>query len=262
MVERHRRNGRWRLAPTLKMVAVILGCTLFSVTTLFAQGPAGGQRPQPSGKTQKTNNQLPKEPRDFRPSMLKLSVDAVPVGISLFGANRNGSGYQALIDFDQFFFAAEYGTQKTSRGERYRYKNEGSYFSFGPEVNFLKNNAKGNSLTFGLRYGQAQFSDQLSYFKTGGFFGDLQVEDANPDLKARWMELTVGLNANVWSNLYLGYTIRYKVLRQVDNIGTMAPYDVPGFGLYEDNTGVQFNFYVGWAIPLREKYPDEAALED
>ncbi|MEQ8583937.1 MAG: DUF6048 family protein [Marinoscillum sp.] len=260
MEERRRGQEQWSLACGFKMAAVVLGSILFSTTIVFAQRPAG-QRPQPSGNTQKTNSQLPKEPRDFRPSMLKLSVDAVPVGISLFGADRSGSGYQALIDFDQFFFAAEYGTQKTSRGELYSYKNEGSYFSFGPEVNFLKNNAKGNSLTFGLRYGQAQFSDELSYLKTGGFFGDLQVEDANPDLKARWLELTVGLNANVWSNLYLGYTIRYKVLRQVDNIGTMAPYDVPGFGLYEDNTGVQFNFYVGWAIPLREKFP-EPALEN
>lgn len=232
--------------------------------------PALAQQPQRNPNTAKPKPSqsggieeiFPKRERDFRPSMLKLSYDAIPLGLTLFSEKKSGQGFQAIMDFDQFFLAAEYGTQSTQRGETYRYTNEGSYFSVGPEINFLKNATNGNALTFGLRYGQASFSDELSYAKSGGFFGDIMVTEGNPDLKARWMELTVSLAANVWKGLYLGYTVRYKVLRTVENIGVMAPYDVPGFGLYEDNTGVQFNFYVGWAIPLREKYPEEEALED
>ena len=116
MEETHRRNAGRSLAPAWRVAAVTAISILFSVTITVAQRPAV-RPPQSSGKTQQTNKQIPKEPRDFRPSMLKLSVDAVPVGISLFGADRSGSGFQALMDFDQFFLAAEYGTQKTRRGE-------------------------------------------------------------------------------------------------------------------------------------------------
>lgn len=203
------------------------------------------------------NKEEIKPQRDWKPSILKLSYDVIPLGVSLFSEAKTGQGFQAAMDFDQFFFAVEYGTQKTQRGEIFDYQNDGYYFSLGPEVNMLKNSANGNALTFGLRYGQAEFNDKLTFESTGGFFGDRTLSGSNPDLTARWMELTLGLNARVFKNLSLGYTIRYKVLRSVKDIGEMAPYDVPGFGLYEDNTGVQFNFYVGWVIPLREKYPVE-----
>ncbi len=203
-----------------------------------------------------------KPPRDFRPSILKLSYDVIPFGVSLASDKLTRQGFQAAIDFDQFFFAIEYGTEKSVRGDGFNYINEGYHFSFGPEINMLKNSTNGNALNFGFRYGQANFNDALSFTQTDdGFFQAREVNVSNPDLVARWLELTLGIQANVWKNLYLGYTVRYKVFRNVTGIEEFAPYDVPGFGLYEDNNGVRFNFYVGWAIPLREKYSDDIPVD-
>lgn len=246
----------------------ILFCVMFwamnfSVCAQQDQQPPqqGEEGEQQQGGGPLTQDKIPKEPRDFRPSMLRLYYDVIPAGAGIFGADRWGQEVQASMDFDQFFFDVEFGTQKSERGDTYSYENKGNYFRFGPEVNFLKKDTKGNSFTFGLRYGHANFSDKLSFALDSTFFGDFDVKDANPNLKANWLELTMGLNAKVWKGLYLGYTVRYKVLRQVNGMGDMAPYDVPGFGLYEDNTGVQFNFYVGWAFIFREKYP-ETLLEE
>ncbi|MEQ8470136.1 MAG: DUF6048 family protein [Marinoscillum sp.] len=226
---------------------------------------AFGQRPgqqlgnQVASKARATTMQdernEPKEPRDFRPSMVKLSYDFIPLGATLFSENRSGQAFQASMDFDQYFFAVEYGTQKTNRGETFDYHNQGWYWTMGPEVNFLKSNTKGHSLTFGLRYGQSRFSDWIYFVPNDNFFGNYPVFEANDELRARWMEMTVGLNAKVWKNLYMGYTVRYKIFRTVKGIDGFAPYDVPGFGPYEDNTGVQFNYYVGWAFQWREKFP-------
>lgn len=203
-----------------------------------------------------------KRPRDFKPSILKLSYDVIPLGVTMVSDKKTRQGFQATMDFDQFFFAVEYGTESTVRGETFEYTNDGYHFSFGPEINMLKNSTNGNALTFGFRYGQANFNETLSYIQSdSSFFGQTMINARNPELVARWLELTLGIQANVWKNLYLGYTVRYKVFRSVKGIEEFAPYDVPGFGLYEDNNGVRFNFYVGWAIPLREKYPEETLTD-
>lgn len=242
-----------------KLRGLLVGLLIIFVVLSTSAQQRVQQPVQQSGPL--TQNQMPKKERDWKPSMLRFNYDLIPVGAGIFGADRRGQGFQAAIDFDQYFFAVEFGTQKSERGDTYSYENKGNYFSFGPEVNLMSNDKKGNSLTFGLRYGHANFSDKLSFSMDNTFFGTFDVQDANPNLKANWMELTLGLNANVWKGMYLGYTIRYKVLRQVKGIGDMAPYDVPGFGLYENNTGIQFNFYVGWAIKFREKYP-QAQIDD
>ncbi len=187
--------------------------------------------------------------------MLRISYDAIAGGVSVFDDYKRRTGFQAAMDFDQYFLAVEYGTESSERGDGfgYQYEAQGNYFSVGPEVNLLKNVTDGSILTFGLRYGQANFSDQLTFSVDSTFFGDYDVSAANPDLIARWMEMTMHLSTEVWKNLTVGYTVRYKVARKVKNIGVMAPYDVPGFGLYEDNTGVRLNFYIGWVFRWREK---------
>ncbi len=228
---------------------------LLFIFMLMANSVFGQQSPSSPEVTEKQLSMKP--PRDFRPTKLKLSVDAVPLFITAFSKVRDGYGFQATVDFDQYYLAFEMGGQRTERGESYQYNNEGNYWSVGPEINLLKNARNGNALTFGLRYGQAKFNDRLTFSEPGTFFGTIDTDATNPDLTARWMELTTSLSVHVTKGLYMGYTVRYKVLRSVKGIGVMAPYDVPGFGLYEDNTGVQFNYYIGWAIPLRNQYPTQ-----
>lgn len=248
---------------------ILIFCLLLCVYDLSAQGLQGRVNQIQGATSSKSSNQprsiseirknRVKIPRDWKPSMLKINYDMVPAFSSVFGAERTGQAFQASIDFDQFFFTAEYGQESTRRGETFDYQSDGTYFSFGPEVNFLRLNTEGHGIIFGLRYGHAEFSDQLSFTRDSTYFGgpDPQlITNGNPNLKANWMEMTLGLSAKVWKNLYMGYTVRYKVLRQVKGIGEMAPYDVTGFGLYEDNTGVRFNYYIGWAIQFREKYEE------
>ena len=252
----------------------ILFC-LFLLSEISGQGLRGAANQLGSGRSSSgsRNNQSLAEqrknqvkiPRDWKPSIIKINYDLVPAFSTVFGAERTSQGFQTSIDFDQFFFTAENGTESTRRGESFDYKSEGTYFSFGPEVNFLRNNKDGHGIIFGLRYGHSEFSDELSFVQDSSYFGDINqnifVNTGNANLKANWMELTLGLTANVWKGLYMGYTVRYKVLRQVKGIDKTAPYDVTGFGLYEDNTGVRFNYYIGWVIPLREKYPPEPPVK-
>lgn len=222
---------------------------IFSLIALLVFGTLSAQSPLPK-------TAIPKEPRDFRPSKLKLSYDLIDVGERVFKSFDQGHQFQATIDFDQYFLAAEYGMVKVNRTGPFNYNMEGSFFSIGPEVNLLKNERKsGNSMTFGMRYATANFQDNLSFVSSGPF-GDQQIYQENPSVKVVWAELTTGLNVNVWKGLYIGYTVRMKFWKKLTGVGELIPHDIPGFGLYERNNGVGFNYYVGWAIPLREKYPE------
>lgn len=216
---------------------------LFALTAL-------GQSPLPAAD-------LP-DAKDFRPTELKLSYDLIPPGETVFGALKKGHHFQASIDFYNYFLVAEYGLSSIARGSdtTFRYSNDGWYWRIGPEVNFLKNDTKGNSLTFGLRFARSYFSDEITFEATDSPFSSITVREGNNNAVATWGELTTGLNVNVWKGLYMGYTIRYKIFRDVDGIGDFSPYDIPGWGQYRNKSAAGFSYFIGWIIPLREKFPE------
>lgn len=221
---------------------------IFNTLFVLAVFAALAQKPLPG-------TELP-EAKDFRPTNLKISYDLIPLGEQLF-SDRGGNHLQASIDFYNYFLVAEYGTERARRGtDTYSYANDGWYWRIGPEVNFLKNDKKGNSLTFGLRYARSSFSDEIIYQITDSPFGNVAVTDGNLNGRAAWGEMTAGLNVNVWKGLYMGYTIRYKIFRSVKGIGDFTPYDVPGFGQYRNENAAGFSYFIGWIIPLREKFPE------
>ena len=220
---------------------------IYSIFLILAAAVAVAQSPLPDAEL----------PKDFRPSGLKLSYDVIPLGESIFTV-RTSNHFQAAIDFHNYFLVAEYGRGSITRGtdSTYSYANEGWYWRAGPEVNFLKNDRKGNSITFGLRFARSYFSDELAFQHADSPFGEVSVSQQNPDMIATWGEITTGLNVNIWKGLYMGYTIRYKFLRQIKGNDNYNPYDIPGWGQYRNESAAGFSYFIGWVIPLREKYPE------
>lgn len=221
---------------------------IFSIAIAIHGGWAVAQEQQEPAEPEKVK-------KDFRPSMIKLSYDVVPLAASILYRGRAWQEGQVGVDFANYFLLAEFGAQQTERGgSAFTYENSGTYFRIGPEVNLLKNETNGNSLTFGIRYARARFSDRLHYTTPDTVvFGGLEIEAENDLVRSRWWELTLGLNVKVLKQFYLGYVIRYKVLNKNFGVGTLTPYDLPGFGLYEHINAVGFDYYISWVIPFRKK---------
>lgn len=203
-----------------------------------------------------------KVPIDWRPNYLKFSYDAVPVARSIAKNGQNSQEVQVLFNVDKFFLALEGGNQNFTRKNSfetdstfwdYTYTNKGHFFRFGPDINLIKNNKNGGTLTFGARYGRSVFQDRLVLTDQDQIgFDPINYSDENDKITSQWMELISGLNVALTRNLHMGFTVRYKIQRGDKNIGTMKPYDIPGFGRYANFNTVGFNYYFGWAIPLRE----------
>lgn len=197
------------------------------------------------------------------PTGLRLGVDAGALGQSLVSPLHDRWEVQADIDVDRLLLTAEYGMSTFRLDEpTYRYENEGSYFRVGPDLNFLADDRSLHVSFFGLRYARSSFSDRLDYdtravieSETG--WPPVWTSASNDALRASWFELNAGVKARVYKPLYMGFTVRYKFLLDVQGAETLRPYFVPGFGRYIDNNTWGFSYYVSFRIPVREKvfYP-------
>ncbi|MFY0602066.1 MAG: hypothetical protein JXR03_20495 [Cyclobacteriaceae bacterium] len=214
----------------------------------------GGQTPSSSKPaTMKEMRALRKnEPKDWSIKYLKFSYDVIPTGRLLLKSDQKGQEAQASIAFYKYFFVVEGGYQDFTRNRsNYEYNSSGTFFRLGTEVNMMKINEHGGAFTFGLRYAQSHFSDAFTFIKDVGF-GDVTYQFENPSARLIWMEITTGLNLPIKGNVHMGYTIRYKVFRNVSGLDKLRPFDVPGFGRYENKSTIGFSYYIGWAIPFKK----------
>lgn len=246
-----------------RILVVLIG---FGASAQFPQGlpqgtPRGNSGSSQEPVTMKDLRALRRlEPKDWSIKYLKFSYDAIPTGRFLLNSNRKGQEIQAAIHFYKYFFVVEGGFQDftRTRTDLYDYQSSGTFFRVGPEVNLIKANEQGGAFTFGVRYAQSSFGDNISFSYDNGF-GPSDFALQNRNARLIWMELTTGLNLPVHGNWQMGYLIRFKALRKVTGLEQLTPFDVAGFGRYEKRTALGFSYYIGYAIPFKkmEKAPVE-----
>lgn len=198
--------------------------------------------------------------RDWNPSFVRIGVDASRGIDNLLSPYRTSVEGMIEFDTDQYFIIAEAGRVNTNRFHNdYSYLMEGNFFRVGIEKNILKYDTTRNVFSVGMRYARAGFSDQILFVDESPVFGAREVLRQNPNLNASWWELTATLKVKMWQNLYMGYVVRIKTGKNLEDYGQLVPYDIPGFGRNRKNattdkpTAVSLNYYIYWTIPFREK---------
>ena len=68
---------------------------------------------------------------------------------------------------------------------------------------------------------------------------------------AWWGELLVGVRAQIYKNLHMGWTFRYKVRFSVKNSPNAEPWYIPGFG-ENDNTRFGATYDLVYCIPYKK----------
>ena len=116
-----------------------------------------------------------------------------------------------------------------------------------------------NMIYAGMRYGVSSFSQQLnSYaiYNTNPYFGqDILTPNQKFDgLTAHWVEFVAGVKAELFSNLFLGFSVRMNYLVSNKKPEGFDNLYIPGFNrTYEGNFGVGFNYSLSYFIPLYKK---------
>ena len=186
---------------------------------------------------------------------VKIGINLIRAGKTHLGTNNDTKELELELGVNGSNFVFDYGTEKHDRISGYIYSNEGSYYRLGIDRNFIKRPSKGNVLSLGLRYARAGFEDELIYTLNNGF-GDQNFNLSNPDLKARWIELVFNLRGKIVSQLYMGFTLRWKFSRKISGENELKTYDVPGFGNTSRENATSIDYYLMWRIPFKKRTKD------
>lgn len=199
-----------------------------------------------------SNQEKVKEKRNFRPTEIKIGLNAIRTGRSLAGSDISTHELQLAGTFYKYNLVLDLGTEENNYGGSFDYTNTGTYVRIGVDRNFVKDEASGNVLSLGLRYCRAGLEDRLVFTGDQGF-GEQTYVFSNNDLSARWMEVAFNLRGKVVSNLYMGFTMRWQFSRKLSGEGELKTFDIPGFGKTKRQNSTAFDYYIAWRIPLKKK---------
>lgn len=180
------------------------------------------------------------------------------------------SGLELVADYrltKKFYVAGEIGSEDyTVDDNQINFTAKGSYLKIGFDYNAYENWLDMENMIYaGMRYGISSFSQNLnsyeiydnrviengeSYLETVTIYPDREYSS----LSAHWVEVIGGIKAEVFDNLFMGFSVRLNILlseKKPDNFENLY---IPGFNrTYAGSFGAGFNYTVSYFIPLYKK---------
>jgi hypothetical protein len=189
------------------------------------------------------------------------------VGVDLFKLTRSFyekdyRGIELVGDYRltrKHYLAVELGNEnKTVDDDQVNFTTKGSYLKVGFDYNSYQNWLDmENIISVGLRYGVSSFSQRLNSYEIynpNQYFGENQFVVAGDEysgLSAQWIEVVAGMKAEVFNNVFVGFSFRLNRLvnqKQPSNFDNLY---IPGFNrTYNGDFGVGFNYTVSYFIPI------------
>ena len=191
---------------------------------------------------------------------LRLGVDLFKLSRSFY--EKDYRGLELVGDFKltrKHYLAAEIGNEnKTVDDDHVNFTTKGTYLKAGFDYNAYENwLGMHNMIYVGMRYGISTFSQTLnSYtvYNAHPYFGEspITVDGTKYDgLSAQWIEVVAGIKAEIFNNLYVGFSFRLNNLitnKKPDNFDNLY---IPGFNrTYGGNFGAGFNYTISYFLPL------------
>ena len=182
----------------------------------------------------------------------------------------NYKGFEINGDFRMsrmLYLAAEIGTEeKITNEDFYSFKSSGNYIKAGVDINTYENwYGMENLIYIGFRGATSTFKHQINEYKiynTNQYWGEGELIGDNPELlnegdslNAIWLEVLVGLKAEIFNNVFIGGSIQlhYLVSEKVsDNFPNLY---IPGFNKVTDGSkfGVGYNYTITYLVPIFKK---------
>ncbi|WP_294818533.1 DUF6048 family protein [uncultured Flavobacterium sp.] len=200
---------------------------------------------------------------------LKQDRYGLRVGVDLHRLSRSFyddgfRGIEIVGDYrltKKWYAATELGNLDYTIDEpQLNFTTKGNYIKLGVDYNTYENWLDMENMIYvGLRYGFSAFSQNLNSYKiydSSGYFDEVTV---SPDreyggLTAQWIEVVAGLKAEVFDNVFIGFSFRLNNLISDKKPEGFDNLYLPGFNrTYEGKFGVGFNYTVSYFIPLYKK---------
>ena len=205
----------------------------------------------------------------------KVKTDSIPSKTERYGIRfgidlqkltrsfyeKDYRGIELIGDYrltKRHYIAAEIGNEsKTVDEPQLNFTTNGSFIKVGFDYNSYENWLDmENMIYLGLRYGVSSFSQTLNSYKiynSNPYFGEAPAleGDKYTGLSAQWVEVVAGVKAEVFNNLYVGFSIRLNRLLSNDKPDNFDNLYIPGFNRTNNGSfGVGFNYTVSYFIPI------------
>ena len=201
---------------------------------------------------------------------LKTERYGVRVGVDLFKIGKSvfEDGYQGIElvgDYrltKNYYLAGELGNEnRTVQEDRLNFTTKGTYFKVGFDYNVYENWLDMENLVYvGFRIGVSSHSQELNTYKVynrNPYLGEAPdvISGAKFDgLSAQWGEFILGVKAELFSNVYAGFSARIHFLVNQKEFTDFENLYIPGFNkTYGSPFGVGFNYTISYFIPVYKK---------
>jgi hypothetical protein len=220
-----------------------------------------------------------------RDSLRKSDIYGLRLGIDLSrplisALDDDYRGLEITGDYrlsEHFYLAAELGNESRTVEELldnadgvnritiYEIESSGSYLKLGVDYNTYTNwYGMNNSIFIGARYAFSTFSNTLEnyryfdsnrYWNPDTFVPGTEYLGEYTGLNASWLELLVGVKAELFANFFMGASIRLGILVTDKDAGEFTNIWIPGFNRKTDNSrfGWGFNYTLSYLIPFYRK---------
>jgi len=174
-------------------------------------------------------------------------------------------GFEINADYrltKKLYVAGDLGIEeKRTETDYLKVNTSGSYLKAGVDYNFYENwFGMENMMYGGLRVGLATFKqERLGYkiYNTDQYWEPFSSNETKEyiGLTAVWVEMILGIKAEVLNNLYIGINAQIKGLLSDDQPNNFENIHIPGFNKTYDSSsiGVGFGYNISYLIPLYKK---------
>lgn len=193
---------------------------------------------------------------------LRLGTDLHKIARSFY--EKDYRGFEVVGDYrltKRFYIAGEFGNEdKTVDDDRLNFTTKGSYFKVGFDYNSFENWLDMENMIYvGMRYGVSSFSHTLNSYKIYDpttYYGENVVISGEEfdGLTASWLEVVGGIKAELFNNLYMGFSVRLNYLVSNKKPEGFDNLFIPGYNrTYDGKFGAGFNYTLSYFIPIYKK---------
>ncbi len=191
----------------------------------------------------------------FQPA-LRLGVDVSGIIPSIWQPETMQMEFTADYELKQkVFIAAEAGYLDIDISrEDFDYNSDGLFFRLGADYNLLKKKDHNNNdvAIILIRYGYSVLSHQSSRVTISDiYWGDLNTSIDSETLSSNWIEAGFSLKTELFSNIFLSWSLRGRYMFFQSKDPLLEPYNIPGFGIIKsNNTAFTIHYGIFYRIPF------------
>lgn len=237
---------------------------LFLISLLFLTVPVSAQqKPRMQRRTQQEEKSKWAKFLDLNDTIpvfqgFNISVDAVgPVGTVLGSDFFSAEVALEANLLRRFFPVVEVGygqTDATNEESGLHYKTAAPYFRVGLNYNIQYKKRLPGYIYAGARVGFTSFEYDVDGPSMADPVWGGEVPFSFTDIKSNvcWGEILGGVKANVYKNLYMGWSLRYRFRFSITDNKNSSPWYIPGFGANaKSRLGVTYDLI--YAIPWKKQ---------